>query len=87
MSFYVLFCLSSDNIPPEKQKSSRFSQKNKKMRIQSPDLSDSLLQIVSIMLVNQQTAVILVQSRSILSERVVQAGRRVQKQANDNENK
>lgn len=57
------------------------------MRIQSPDLSDSLLQIVSIMLVNQQTAVILVQSRSILSERVVQAGRRVQKQANDNENK
>ena len=57
------------------------------MRIQSPDLSDSLLQIISIMLVNQQTAVILVQSRSILSERVVQAGRRVQKQANDNENK
>lgn len=57
------------------------------MRIQSPDLSDSLLQIVSIMLVNQQTAVILVQSHSILSERVVQAGRRVQKQANDNENK
>ena len=57
------------------------------MRIQSPGLPDSLLQIVSIMFLNQQAAVISVQSRSILSERVVQAGRRVQKQANGNENK